>query len=109
MLKTLGPPIVALLPFLFWGEGSPTKIDYRKKLGSLLLTSLLEDLEKKCPATWFGQSQAVSFPTSVNPPAVSCRMGCGARAAAGTATTSSTAPRAPCRATARRVNWREVL
>ena len=31
----------ALLPF--FGEGSPTKIDYRKK-GSLILTSLLEDL-----------------------------------------------------------------
>ena len=30
-----------LTPFL--GEGSPTKIDYRKN-GTLLLTSLLEDL-----------------------------------------------------------------
>ena len=30
-------------PFL--GEGSPTKIDYRKK-GTLILTSLLEDLDK---------------------------------------------------------------
>ena len=28
---------------LFWGEGSPTKIDCRKK-GTLILTSLLEDL-----------------------------------------------------------------
>ena len=28
---------------LFLGEGSPTKIDYRKK-GTLALTSLLEDL-----------------------------------------------------------------
>ena len=27
----------------FFGEGSPTKIDYRKK-GTLVLTSLLEDL-----------------------------------------------------------------
>ena len=26
---------------LFWGEGSRTKIDYRKKVGSLILTSLL--------------------------------------------------------------------
>ena len=34
---------MALLPFLFWGEGFPTKIDYRKK-GTLILTSLLEDL-----------------------------------------------------------------
>ena len=32
-------PSSALYPFL--GEGSPTKIDYRKK-GSLILTSLLE-------------------------------------------------------------------
>ena len=33
------------MPFyqLFWGEGSPTKIDYGKK-GTLILTSLLEDL-----------------------------------------------------------------
>ena len=29
---------------LFFGEGSPTKIDYRKKVGTLILTSLLEDL-----------------------------------------------------------------
>ena len=34
-------PSSALLPFL--GEGSPTKIDYRKK-GTLILASLLEDL-----------------------------------------------------------------
>ena len=32
-----------LLLFLF-GEGSPTKIDYRNKSGTLILTSLLEDL-----------------------------------------------------------------
>ena len=32
------------MPFYpFFGEGSPTKIDYRKK-GTLILTSLLEDL-----------------------------------------------------------------
>ena len=32
------------MPFYpFWGEGSPTKIDYRKE-GALILTSLLEDL-----------------------------------------------------------------
>ena len=32
------------MPFSpFLGEGSPTKMDYRKK-GSLILTSLLEDL-----------------------------------------------------------------
>ena len=28
---------------MFWGEGSPTKIDYRKK-GTLILTSPLEEL-----------------------------------------------------------------
>ena len=28
---------------IFWGECSPTKMDYRKK-GTLILTSLLEDL-----------------------------------------------------------------
>ena len=32
----------ALLPF--FGEGSPTKIDYRKTVGTLILTCLLEDL-----------------------------------------------------------------
>ena len=32
------------MPFYpFWGEGSPTKIE-RKKFGTLILTSLLEDL-----------------------------------------------------------------
>ena len=36
-------PSSAPLPFQCLGEGSPTKIDYRKK-GSLILTSLLEDL-----------------------------------------------------------------
>ena len=38
---SLGPPVVPFYPFL--GEGSPTKIDYRKKV-TLILTSLLEDL-----------------------------------------------------------------
>ena len=34
------------MPFYpFLGEGSPTEIDYRKK-GTLILTSLLEDLVK---------------------------------------------------------------
>ena len=34
------------MPFLtpFLGEGSPTKIDYRKKVGTLILSSPLEDL-----------------------------------------------------------------
>ena len=38
----LGPPVVPFSP-LFLGEGSSTKIDYRKK-GTLILESLLEDL-----------------------------------------------------------------
>ena len=37
----LGPPVVPFYPCL--GEGSPTKMDYKKK-GTLILTSLLEDL-----------------------------------------------------------------
>ena len=37
-------PSGALLSFL--GEGSPTKLDYREKSGTLILTSLLEDPEK---------------------------------------------------------------
>ena len=35
--KRLGPPVVPFYPFL--GEGSPTKLDYRKKVGTLILTS----------------------------------------------------------------------
>ena len=39
-----GQPPLPVVPFCpFWGEGSPTKIDYRKK-GTLILTSLLQDL-----------------------------------------------------------------
>ena len=38
----LGPPVVPFLT-LFWGEGSPTKIDYRKSWYQLILSSL-EDL-----------------------------------------------------------------
>ena len=43
----LGPPArCQLLPFLFWGRfGSPTKMGYSKKSGTLILTSLLEDLD----------------------------------------------------------------
>ena len=37
------PSLGVLLP-TFLGEGSPTKIDYRKKVGTLIRTSLLEDL-----------------------------------------------------------------
>ena len=35
---------LGVLSHPFLGEGSPSKIDYRKK-GTLILTSLLEDLE----------------------------------------------------------------
>ena len=44
--RPLGPASCQLLPFPFFGwEGSPTKVDYRKKSGyQLILTSLLEDL-----------------------------------------------------------------
>ena len=42
----LGPPVVPFYPFL--GEGSPTKIDCRRK-GTLILTSLLEDLWENPP------------------------------------------------------------
>ena len=39
----LGPPVPDLSP-LFWGEGSPTKVDVQIKTETLVLTSLLEDL-----------------------------------------------------------------
>ena len=42
MSLSRSPSSALLCPFL--GEGSPTKIDYRKKSGTLILTSLLEDL-----------------------------------------------------------------
>ena len=42
-LLSTSSPSSALLPF---GEGFPTKIDYRKTVGTLILTSLLEDLVK---------------------------------------------------------------
>ena len=41
LVTYLGPPVVPFLPYS--GEGSPTKIDYPKK-GTLVITSLLEDL-----------------------------------------------------------------
>ena len=40
----LRPPVVPFYPFL--GEGFPIKIDYSKK-GTLILPSLLEDLEEE--------------------------------------------------------------
>ena len=39
----LGPPVVPFYQLFGW-EGSPTTIDYRNKYGTLILTSLLEDL-----------------------------------------------------------------
>ena len=46
--RRLGPPVVPFYPFL--GEGSPTKLDYRRKkktVGTLIPpTSLLEDLNE---------------------------------------------------------------
>ena len=42
--SSLGAPVMPFFFSLSWGEGSPTKIDYRKK-GTLILTPLLEDLE----------------------------------------------------------------
>ena len=38
--SSLGPPVATFYPF--FGEGSPTKTDYRKK-GTLILSFLLED------------------------------------------------------------------
>ena len=37
-----GPPARHQLLPTFLGEGSPTKINYRKKVGALILTSLLD-------------------------------------------------------------------
>ena len=45
--KRRAAPARCLLPLLFVGEGSPTKIDYRKKEGyQFIRNSLLEDLEE---------------------------------------------------------------
>ena len=51
------------MPFLtpFWGEGSPTKIDYRKK-GTLIPTSLLEDLVAFPGGKMHGLGLAPRFP-----------------------------------------------
>ena len=55
---------MSFYPFL--GEGSPTKIDYRKK-GTLILTSLLENLE--------GLGRAGFLVASVQVPVVALRLG----------------------------------
>ena len=41
----LGPPANGALSHQLFGLGGPTKINYQKKVGTLVLTSLLEDLE----------------------------------------------------------------
>ena len=45
MVGKLGPPVVPFLTLFGLGGQAPTKINYRKK-GTLILTSLLEDLGK---------------------------------------------------------------
>ena len=40
--RSYGPPVVPFSPF-FSCEGSPTAIDYRPKVGTLILTALIED------------------------------------------------------------------
>ena len=40
----LGPPVAPFWIYFFWGRLPPTKIDYREK-GTLIVTSLLEDLD----------------------------------------------------------------
>ena len=58
----LGQPAGCPFSPLFGGEGSPTKIDYRKKIGYPIVTSLLEDLERET----FGQSSPVRKPHFAN-------------------------------------------
>ena len=50
-----GPCSALLSPFL--GEGSPTKIEYRKKSGTLILTSPLEDLVARQFRGWFNKKR----------------------------------------------------
>ena len=49
-------------PFLFGWEGSPSKIDDRKKMGTLILTSLLEDLEEIVNQTWIKHELSFCLP-----------------------------------------------
>ena len=62
----------ALLPF--FGEGSPSKIDYRKKTGTLILTSLLEDLVQVEPTVndFTGAAQMVPTNSTAEAPASAC-------------------------------------
>ena len=52
------------LPFLGLGEGSPTKIDYRKK-GALILTCLLKDLGDFSLSLYSPQHSVIEF-TCIN-------------------------------------------
>ena len=61
-LGSCGPP--ARCPFTFFsfeGEGSPTKIE-RRKIGTLILTSLLEDLERNNPIFFLRCEIAFVYP-----------------------------------------------
>ena len=62
------------MPFYpLFGEGCPTKVDYRKEVGTLILTSPLEDLDVTCIPTvssiptfaWRG-NPSTSAPTPVD-------------------------------------------
>ena len=71
----------ALLPFFFFsGEGSPTKVDYRRKSGTLILTSLLEDLVYVYTHS--------TFQATPEPRATALRMGYGPDEAASPPTNS---------------------
>ena len=59
----LGPPVVPFYPLLL-GEGSPTKMDYRKK-GTLILSSVLEDLVGSITQWLLGKKGTHCFGTGV--------------------------------------------
>ena len=46
---SLGPPARCPLTVSFLGEGSPTRTGYRERVGTRILTSLLEDLVPDLP------------------------------------------------------------
>ena len=57
------------MPFLtisFFGEGSSTKIDYRIKVGTLILTSLLEDLGLDSPDLFEPRAQVCQDPKALD-------------------------------------------
>ena len=63
-----------LLPFLFFlGGGSSTRIDYRKSNGTLILTTLLEDLGVfVCFSVWAKQRWMPSFVSIPAPFCLQC-------------------------------------